>query len=160
MPLTLTPLTPLSLSPRRGRGADAEGVGGWGHYPLRRRRRRKGSHACFQSRGASSARLNEFGLAPYFASEPRLKGGGLSEYPFALRSPSEAKYGAKKGKFERGSDPLHRGSERGAKGKEGRGALLLSVACATRLLLASALSPCPPLHIRFSSRRRRKQAQG
>jgi len=146
VPLTLTPLTPLSLSPRRrrGRGHAPTGAGGRGHYPLRRRREGEGSLRFSESRRPApcatrllSARLFLLRLAPYFASEPRLRGGGLSEYPFALRSPSEAKYGAKKGISERGSDPLHRGSERGAGGKEGKGASLL----------APALSPCPPLHI-------------
>jgi len=43
------------------------------------------------------ARLMLLSLAPYFASEPHLRGGGLSDYPRRRRSPSEAKYGAKKG---------------------------------------------------------------
>jgi hypothetical protein len=52
------------------------------------------------------ARLSEFRLAPYLRSEGGLRKGGLSDYPRQRRSPSEAKYEAKKGNFERGSDPF------------------------------------------------------
>jgi hypothetical protein len=70
--------------------------------------------------GNAFARLNEVSLPSYFASEPRLREGGLSDYPQRLRSPSEAKYGAKKGKFEKGSDPLS-GGEKQAPLAQGRG---------------------------------------
>ena len=56
----------------------------------------------FTYKQGARARLSEFGLAPYLRSEGGLRGGGLSEYPRRRRSPSEAKYGAKKGNSERG----------------------------------------------------------
>jgi hypothetical protein len=40
-------------------------------------------------------------FAPYFVSETLLMAGGYQKYPPALRSPSEAKYGAKRGIFGR-----------------------------------------------------------
>ena len=126
MPLTLTPLTPLSLSPpllqAMGEGGTREARGGGGTIPLDDAGDKKVPTPAKQA--TCSARLSEFGLSSYFASEGGLREGGLSEYPFALRSPSEAKYGAKKGKFERGSDPLHRGSKRGAGGREGEASCL------------------------------------
>ena len=141
MPLTLTPLTPLSLSPpllqAMGEGGTREARGGGGTIPLDDAGDKKVPTPAKQA--TCSARLSEFGLSSYFASEGGLREGGLSEYPFALRSPSEAKYGAKKGKFERGSDPLHRGSKRGAGGREGE---------ASCLCLFSLPSPA---HLIFSS---------
>jgi hypothetical protein len=46
------------------------------------------------------------------ASEGLLKAGGYQKYPPAIRRGAEAKYGAKKGISERGSDLLMKGMEK------------------------------------------------